>query len=55
VENELFGIALGIQDPIFIDEIAFDSASGELHIHMDFRRGVTLPPIIAPISKLVIV
>jgi len=39
VEKELFGIALGIQEPIYIDEKAFDSASGELHIHMDFRRG----------------
>lgn len=39
MEKELFGIALGIQEPIYIDEIAFDSTSGELHIHMDFRRG----------------
>jgi transposase len=39
VEKELFGIALGIEKPVYIDEIAFDSESGELHIHIDFRRG----------------
>jgi transposase len=39
VEKELFGMALGIEEPVYIDEIAFDMAVGELHIHMDFRRG----------------
>jgi len=39
VEKELFGIALGIEEPVYIDEIAFDMAVGELHIHMNFRRG----------------
>ena len=39
MEKELFGIALGIEEPVYIDEIAFDMAVGELHIHMNFRRG----------------
>jgi transposase len=39
VEKELFGAALGIEEPVYIDEIAFDPAEGELHIHMNFRRG----------------
>jgi len=39
VEKELFGVALGIEEPVYIDEIAFDTAEGELHIHMNFRRG----------------
>jgi len=39
VEKELFGTALGIEEPVYIDEIAFDTESGELHIHMNFRRG----------------
>lgn len=32
-------MALGIEDPVYISEIVFDPAEGELHIHMDFRRG----------------
>jgi transposase len=39
VEKELFSAALGIEEPLYIDEIAFDMAEGELHIHMNFRRG----------------
>jgi len=39
VEQELFGIALGIEEPVYINEVVFDAAAGELHIHMDFRRG----------------
>ena len=39
MEKELFGVALGIEEPLYIDEISFDSTEGELHIHMDFRRG----------------
>ena len=39
MEKELFGTALGIEEPVYIDEIAFDTESGELHIHMNFRRG----------------
>ena len=39
MEKELFSVALGIEEPVYIDEIVFDGAEGELHIHMDFRRG----------------
>ena len=39
MEKELFGVALGIEEPVYIDEIAFDAAESELHIHMNFRRG----------------
>jgi transposase len=39
VEKELFRLALGIEEPLFIDGIKFDGNEGELHIHMDFRRG----------------
>jgi len=39
VEKELFTAALGIEEPLYIEEIVFDRAEGELHIHMNFRRG----------------
>lgn len=39
MEKELFEAALGIAEPLYIDRIEFDSPKGELHIHMDFRRG----------------
>ena len=39
MEKELFGMALRIEEPVYIDEIALDVAEGELHIHMNFRRG----------------
>ena len=39
MEKELFGMALGIQEPVYIDEIVFDGAEGELHIRMNFRYG----------------
>jgi transposase len=39
VEKELFSAALGITEPMYIDEIVFDGAEGELHIHINFRRG----------------
>jgi hypothetical protein len=35
----LFGMALGIEEPIYIEKIDFDKNLGELHIHMDFRKG----------------
>ena len=38
MEKELFNAALGIEEPVYIDEIAFDGEFGELHIHMNFRR-----------------
>ena len=39
METELFGVALGVEEPLYIDEIVFDSASSELHIRMNFRAG----------------
>ena len=39
MEKELFGIALGIEEPVYIDGISFDPEEGELHIHINFRRG----------------
>lgn len=39
MEKELFGAALGIEEPVYIDEIAFAPTEGELHTHMNFRRG----------------
>ena len=39
MEKELSSAALGIEEPVYIDEIAFDGEFGELHIHMNFRRG----------------
>ena len=39
MEKALFSAALEISEPVFIDEIVFDAGEGELHIHMDFRRG----------------
>ena len=39
MEKELFSAALGIVEPVYIDEVVFDQKSGELHIHMNFRRG----------------
>ena len=35
----LFGMALGIEEPIYIEKIDFDKNLGELRIHMDFRKG----------------
>ena len=39
MEKGLFGTALGIAEPVYIDKIMFDGDEGELHIHMDFRPG----------------
>jgi len=39
MENELFSVALGVSEPLYISEIKFKSEEGELHIHMDFQRG----------------
>jgi transposase len=38
-QEGLFAIALGVEEPIYIEKIEFDKDSGELHIHMNFRRG----------------
>jgi transposase len=39
MEKELFTVALGIEEPVYVERIALDIEQGELHIHMDFRRG----------------
>ncbi len=39
MEKELFSAALEVREPVYIDEIVFDAGAGELHIHMNFRRG----------------
>ena len=39
MEKELFEVALGIEEPVYIDKIMFDGKAGELRIYMDFRRG----------------
>jgi transposase len=39
MEKELFNLALGICEPVYIDKVVFDSETGELHIHMNFKRG----------------
>jgi len=37
IQNQLFTQALGIEDPIYIEEIKFEN--GELHIRLNFYRG----------------
>jgi transposase len=39
MEKELFSTALGLMEPVYIDEVVFDKVESTLHIHMDFRRG----------------
>ena len=39
LNEQLFGMALGVELPLFIDKIEFDKEMGELHIHLDFERG----------------
>jgi transposase len=43
MEKELFSLALGITEPLFVDEIVFDGAESSLHIHIDFQRGGRFP------------
>ena len=39
MQEQLFGIALGIEEPVYIEEVTFDKAQGELHIRMNFLAG----------------
>lgn len=39
IQSQLFETALGIEEPIFISKIEFIKSAGELHIHIDFKRG----------------
>ena len=38
IQQQLFGIALGIEEPIFLEKIDFNKDEGELHIYINFRR-----------------
>lgn len=38
-QEGLFAIALGVEEPIYIESVEFDKDKGELHIQMNFRRG----------------
>ena len=38
-QEELFALALGIEEPIYIETVEFDKGNGELHIRMNFRCG----------------
>lgn len=38
-QTALFGAALGIQEPTYVEKINFDEKQGELHIYMNFRTG----------------
>lgn len=38
-EKMLFGQALGIEEPVYVDEVKFKKSDGELHIYLDFYRG----------------
>lgn len=42
IQTILFETALGIKEPLYIKHINFDESVGELHIHVDFRRGSKL-------------
>jgi len=37
--EELFTAALGLEDPLYVKKLDFDQLAGELHLHIDFRRG----------------
>ena len=39
MEKELFEKSLGIEKPLYIEEIKLDLEKGELHIHLNFERG----------------
>lgn len=37
--EQLFATALQISEPLYVKNVDFDPAEGELHIHIDFRKG----------------
>lgn len=39
MEKVLFGQALGVEKPCYVDEVSFAKESGELHIYLDFQPG----------------
>ena len=38
-EKQLFGLALGLTPPWFIDKVAFDPGQKRLDLFLDFQRG----------------
>ena len=44
LSNErLFELALNLQEPWYVKRIEFNTAAGELHMHIDFRKGSLFP------------
>ena len=41
--EKLFETALNLQEPWYVKRIEFDPSAGELHMHIDFRRGSPFP------------
>lgn len=41
--KQLFGMALGLSEPWYIDSLTFSQEQKRLDIHIDFRRGATFP------------
>ncbi len=41
--KQLFGMALGLSEPWYIESLAFSQEQKRLDIHIDFRRGATFP------------
>lgn len=41
--KQLFGMALGLSEPWYIDSLTFSPERKRLDIHIDFRRGATFP------------
>jgi transposase len=39
LNEKLFSIALGIEEPLYINKIDFIKGEGELHVYIDFERG----------------
>ncbi|HLP41947.1 MAG TPA: ISL3 family transposase [Fibrobacteria bacterium] len=42
-QKQLFGLALGLHEPWFIDSLTFSPEQKRLDIHVDFRRGASFP------------
>lgn len=42
-QNQLFGLALGLSEPWYIDSLTFSPEQKRLDIQVDFRRGATFP------------
>ena len=40
---DMFQVALGIEQPWFVSYREFDKEAGELHVHLNFKRGAVFP------------